>query len=217
MDNKIRLAIVDNHQVVIDGLKSLLEGHPTFVVVHESTKPKEMLDLLVTDNVDILLTDIMMPGMDGFELARKVKKLFPQTNILALSMSHQGALINDKFNEAHVAGYVLKNVGRAEFLEALKEIASGGKYFSPEVQAEIANAADRKKELLDAGITNREMEIIRLIEKEKSNKEIADQLFISERTVETHRKNIFRKTGVSTVLGLVKYAYEHGLIIAGRA
>nr|HPN60420.1 response regulator transcription factor [Chitinophagaceae bacterium] len=111
-----------------------------------------------------------------------------------------------------ISGYVLKNVGKQELVKALEKIASGGIYFSEEVISELQRSSERKKQIEDAHLTDREIEIVRLIEKEYNNKQIAEELFISERTVETHRKNIFRKTNTNSVIGLVKYAYEHKLI-----
>ncbi|MBC7888349.1 MAG: response regulator transcription factor [Ferruginibacter sp.] len=208
---KFSLAIVDDHQIVIDGLKSLLEGLENFSVVAECTAPLQMLELLKQRPVDILLTDVMMPVMSGAELAKEVRKKFPAIKILALSMSGQGELVNQMISDADIAGYVLKNIGKKELIFALDKISAGGIYFSEEVLNEMAKASDLKKENATVNLTGREVEIIRLIEKEYSNKLIADSLFLSERTIETHRKNIFRKTKTNSVLGLIKYAYEHKL------
>jgi two-component system, NarL family, nitrate/nitrite response regulator NarL len=209
---KITLAIVDDHQIVIDGLKSLLEGHPNFIVKIESNHPEEMENLLSNIKVDILLTDIMMPVMNGAELAKMVKTNFPDIKILALSMSGQGDLVNQMIDDSDISGYVLKNIGKQELINALEKIATGGVYFSDEVLEEMIKASERKKTNDEVQLTVREIEIIRLIEKENNNKQIADTLFISERTVETHRKNIFRKTKTSGLIGLIKYAYENKLI-----
>jgi len=211
-DRKITLAVVDDHQIVIDGLKSLLHGHENFKVEIETTDPATMVDLLKKKQVDILLTDVMMPGMNGAELAKIVHEKFPKIKILALSMSGQGDLVNQMIEESNIAGYVLKNIGKQELLNALEKISSGGIYFSEDVLNEMLKASDRKKTTAEAHLTIREIEIIKLIEKEYSNKKIADSLFLSERTVETHRKNIFRKTKTSSLIGLIKYAYEHKLI-----
>ncbi|RTL59859.1 MAG: response regulator transcription factor [Sphingobacteriales bacterium] len=209
---KYNIAIVDDHQIVIDGLKSLLHNHPHFQVVIENNNPEEMLNLLKKEDVDILLTDVMMPGMNGNVLAKRVRRLFPDIKILALSMSGQGDLVNEMIDDADIAGYMLKNTNKQEFIKALEKIANGGIYFSEEVIQEMTLASSRKKETEEARLTAREIEIVRLIEKEYSNKKIAETLFLSERTVETHRKNIFRKTKTNSVIGLVKYAYEHRLI-----
>ncbi len=211
-NKKIILGIVDDHQIVIDGLKSLLNGHDQFQVAIECTQSVEMISLIEKKSIDILLTDIMMPGMNGAELAKAVHKQFPEIKILALSMSGQGDLVNQMIDDADISGYVLKNIGKQELIKALEKISEGGIYFSEEVLHEMTKASEVKKENDEAHLTAREIEIIQLIEKEMSNKQIAEQLFLSERTIETHRKNIFRKTNTSSVIGLVKYAYEHKLI-----
>lgn len=209
---KIKIAIVDDHQIVIDGIKSLLENERDFSIDVYTTSSLEMIELLEKIPVDILLTDIMMPVMNGQELAKKVKEKFPQIKILALSMSGQGTTVNEMIKDADIAGYVLKNIGKKDLVDALHKIAGGGIYFSDEILNELDKFKVVKKENSDAHLTAREIEIIGLIEEELSNKEIADTLFISERTVETHRKNIFRKTKTGSVIGLIKYAYEHKLI-----
>ena len=127
-------------------------------------------------------------------------------------MSGQGDIVNNMITDADIAGYVLKNIGKKELLYALEKIASGGVYFSEEVLAEMQKASEILKENDAVNLTRREIEIVRLIEKEYGNKLIADTLFLSERTIETHRKNIFRKTSTSSVVGLIKYAYEHKLV-----
>ncbi len=211
-NKKISLGIVDDHQIVIDGLKSLLHGHDQFEVLIECTQPLEMVGLLGKTPVDILMTDVMMPGLNGAELSKLVHQQFPGIKILALSMSGQGDLVNQMIDDADISGYVLKNIGKQELVKALEKIAGGGIYFSEEVLQEMTRASEMKKENEEAHLTAREIEIIQLIEKELSNKQIAEKLFLSERTIETHRKNIFRKTNTASVIGLVKYAYEHKLI-----
>jgi len=209
---KITLALVDDHQIVIDGLMSLLKGNDNFRFAFATTDPTEVVQKMTQSPVDILLTDIMMPALPGNKLAKQVKEKFPSVKILALSMSGQGDLVNEMINDADISGYVLKNIGKQDLIKALEKIADGGIYFSDEVINELQKTSERKKKNEDAHLTGREIEIIRLIEKELNNKQIAETLFISERTVETHRKNIFRKTNTNSVIGLVKYAYEHKLI-----
>ena len=207
---KINIAIADDHQIVIDGIKSLLKSNQFFQVVLECTQPEMMPELLANKKVDVLLTDIMMPVMNGAELAKIVKSRFPEIKILALSMSGEGALVNQMIDESNISGYVLKNIGQEELVHAIQKISSGGVYFSKEVLAEmIRDAEKRKVPSPEIPLTIREVEIIKLMEQEMNNRQIADKLFISERTVETHRKNIYRKTKTSSLLGLVKYAYEH--------
>jgi len=211
-NGKITLALVDDHQIVIDGLTSLLKGHEKFRFAFATTDSCEVLDKIAQTPVDVLLTDVMMPKLPGNELAKQVKEKYPNVKILALSMSGQGDLVNEMIEDADISGYVLKNTGKKELITALEKIANGGIYFSEEVIDELQRSSQRKKQKEEAHLTDREIEIIRLIEKEYNNKLIAETLFISERTVETHRKNIFRKTTTNSVIGLVKYAYEHKLI-----
>lgn len=210
--SKIRIAIVDDHQIVIDGITSLLENNHNISIVATATSGLDMLQIMQSAKVDILLTDIMMPAINGQDLAKKVKEHFPEIKILALSMSGQGYIVNKMIEDADISGYILKNIGKEELLHAIEKIYNGGVYFSEEVLNELQHFTSLQNENEMVHLTVREIDIIKLIEKEFSNKEIANQLFISERTVETHRKNIFRKTGTGSVIGLIKYAYEHKLI-----
>ena len=211
-NGKITLALVDDHQIVIDGLTSLLKGHDKFKFAFATTDSSEVVEKIAETPVDILLTDVMMPKIPGNQLAKQVREKYPDVKILALSMSGQGDLVNEMINDADISGYVLKNIGKQELVKAIEKIANGGIYFSEEVIDELQRASQRRKKKEEAHLTAREIEIIQLIEKEYPNKQIAETLFISERTVETHRKNIFRKTNTNSVIGLVKYAYEHKLI-----
>ena len=196
---KISLALVDDHQIVIDGLMSLLKGHEKFRFAFATTNPLEVEEKLQQGPVDILLTDVMMPKLPGNVLAKSVRQKFPSIKILALSMSGQGELVNEMINDADICGYVMKNIGKQELIRALEKIAGGGIYFSDEVIDELKRTSERKQRSVQ-------------VEREYNNKQIAEALFISERTVETHRKNIFRKTNTNSVIGLVKYAYEYKLI-----
>lgn len=211
-NGKITLGLVDDHQIVIDGLTSLLKGHEKFNFAFATTDSVDVIDKMKESPVDILLTDVMMPKLPGNLLAKQVREKYPKVKILALSMSGQGDLVNEMIEDADISGYILKNVGKQELVDALEKIAGGGIYFSDEVLDELQRTSQRKKQKEEAHLTDREVEIIRLIEKEFNNKLIAETLFISERTVETHRKNIFRKTNTNSVIGLVKYAYEHRLV-----
>lgn len=211
MPSKIRLGLVDDHQIVLDGLMALLKDEQ-HEIVFSTTNPEEVESLVTQHKIDLLITDIMMPGITGNVLAKAVRKHFPQIKILALSMSGQGALVDEMINDADINGYILKNVNRTQLLTAIDKIFGGEIYFSEEVLDELEQFAKCKKNVADIHLSKREIEIIGLIEKEYNNKQIAEKLFISERTVETHRKNIYRKTGTSSVLGLIKYAYENKVI-----
>lgn len=208
----ISIAIVDDHQIVIDGLMSLLKGEHRYKFAFATTEPATVLNKLREHEVDVLLTDVQMPVMPGNVLAKAVKETFPQIRILALSMSGVGHVVDEMIRDADIAGYVLKNIGKSELIKAIDKIAAGGIYFSDAVLEELRLTGERKKENEAAHLSVREIEILKLIEQEHSNREIADMLFISERTVETHRKNIFRKTGTNSVIGVIKWAYEHKVV-----
>ncbi|MCY1510268.1 Response regulator protein VraR [compost metagenome] len=202
-----KLFIVDDHQLVVDGLRSLLHDEEKYVVVGSTTQPKNVIAMLDELEVSVLLTDINMPEMTGVELTRQVKRKFPHIKILALSMFGEKQVVREMM-DAGISGYLLKNTGKYELIEALNKLAAGQSFFGEDLTKALIKGFSET----DCRLTNREIEIIRLIEKEYSNKMIAEQLFISERTVETHRKNIFRKTETQSIVGLLKYAYEHKII-----
>jgi len=205
----VNIFIVDDHQMVIDGLKLLISGDDAFTVCGESSNPANVTSMLAGNPADILLTDVSMPAMSGVELTRLVKKQFPTIKILALSMFGDTETVSEMV-AAGVDGFILKNTGRDELLEALHKLAEGNKYYTADITHQLVKAMRETRE--GNNLTDREIEIIRLIEQEYNNKQIADMLFISERTVETHRKNILRKTNTQTVVGLLKYAYERKII-----
>jgi two-component system nitrate/nitrite response regulator NarL len=214
--DKIRLFILDDHQMLIDGIKALLKFEKRFEITGESTKGSLALEMIRANTPDIVLTDIQMPDISGIDFTKSLKEEFPELKILALSMFGNQEMISAML-EAGVSGYVLKNTGKEELVNALLKIAAGGMFFSDEVSVEMAlamqDSARRKpEEITPIHLTEREKEILKLISKEFSNAQIAEKLFISERTVETHRKNIFRKTGTKGLVGLMRYAMIHHLI-----
>lgn len=207
--DKIKIVLIDDHQMLIDGIKSLLSGAENFEVIAEFTSAKKLLEQINELNPYIVITDINMPEMNGIELTLELKKNYPSIKILALSMHGDKAMIS-KMIDAGVSGYILKNTGKTELLEALTQISSGNVFYSHEVANELIHAKQNTSN--EVNLTPREVEIIQLIAKEKSNAQIADELSISERTVETHRKNIFRKTNTKSVIGLVKFAMVKGIV-----
>ncbi|MES2829370.1 MAG: response regulator transcription factor [Bacteroidota bacterium] len=205
----VNIFIVDDHQLIIDGIQSLLNGSDVYSVIGSTNHPELVLDLLQDTPVDILITDVSMPVLSGVELTRMVKKKYPKLKVIAVSMHGNSEVIKEMLN-AGISGYILKNTGRKELIDALDKVVSGGTYFDENVTREILSNFSKGDE--ESRLTNREIEIIRLINDELSNKLISDKLFISERTVETHRKNIFRKTNTQSVVGLLKFAHAHKLI-----
>lgn len=209
--NIIRIAITDDHRIVIDGLKLVLKTKKNLFVAAEATSAAEMIALLKKTPVDILLTDIMMPQINGFELSMLARKGFPDLKILALSMSEDGEMIVKMIEQAKVDGYIPKASGKNELIDAIEKIIKGNKYFSPQIleQYEVYKKLKNDNEVFH--LTTRELEIIECIMQYFSNKQIAEHLFISERTVETHRKNIYRKTNTKGEAALIEFVKKHKL------
>ncbi|MDD2965110.1 MAG: response regulator transcription factor [Bacteroidales bacterium] len=214
---KIALLIVDDHRLIIDGMVALLSHQEAIATVEGVTSAHDALEVLSHRHFDVVMADINMPGMNGIELTRNIVALHPRTTVLALTMHDDSTLIN-RMIEAGASGYILKSTGIDELLEAITSVAGGEKFLSRDVQKIIMQRIYNANDAI-AGIkpdvvrlTARESEILQLIAREFSNEQIAEKLFISERTVETHRKNIFIKTGTRTLVGLIKYAIENDLI-----
>lgn len=212
---KKRIFLVDDHRMILDGLQSLLENDDHFETAGTYTSAAEAIKYIDSLKPDFIITDISMPGMNGIEFTAEVKKKYPHIKIIALTMSGDAGMI-EEMTAAGISGYVLKNTGRKELKESLEKVSSGEMFYSTEAAAAMLMALRQQKKLRDeeekAHLTPREKEIIKLIAQEYSNAMIAESLFISERTVETHRKNIFRKTNTKNIVGLIKYAMEHKLI-----
>ena len=200
--------MVDDHQILIDGIKNILE-EKEFIIVAEALDSRSALEFLEKHPVEIIITDISMPGEDGIELIKKVKKLYPEIKIIVLSMHEEKGIVQDAI-QLGVNGYLLKNITQQQLLHAIQRVKENKFYISEEIaHILVENIHDKTDTRL---LSKRELEILKLIAREYSNKHIAETLFISERTVETHRKNIFRKTNTHTVVGLIKYAIENKLI-----
>jgi len=211
----MRIIIADDHQMMIDGLLSILAPYPDLVVAGIAKNGIQALELLKKEVADIVLTDISMPDMGGAELTRNIKQLYPQVCVIALSMHGDTAHV-DEMIEAGVSGYIYKNASNKELIEALDKVYNGRQYFSDEIASAIVRSLNdhtrRRHEEEKVSLTTREQEIIRLIAHEYSNARIGEELSISERTVETHRKNIYRKTNTASLVGLIKWAYENKAI-----
>lgn len=211
------MAIAEDHQTVIDGLLSMLHKHEYFKAVIITTNPQELLRQMACTPVDILFADITMLYRNGHEMANKVKELFlpPKRGIKMVALFEKGQtnIVNTMIEEGTLTGYVLKTTDKQSLTKALENMIDHI-YTNDKTLKDMPNPTVRLRKVTPelTHLTDRELEVIRLIEQEYSNKQIAERLFISERTVETHRKNIFRKTKTNSVIGLIKYAYEHKLV-----
>ncbi len=210
--NPIRLLIADDHQVVIDGLKSLLREHDDIRIIGEALSGEQVLSHAALASVDVAMIDIGMPGMNGIEVAKILHERHPTIKVLMLTLHDQRAIILESV-KAGATGYLLKNAGQQELLTAIRRVASGKRYFSSEVAVTIVDDASAKStESSREILTEREIEITRLLLLEMSCAEIGDKLYISARTVETHRRNIMHKLGLKSLLGLMKYAVQKGWV-----
>ncbi len=216
----IKILLVEDHMVVRNGIKLLLESQDGFEVVGEASNGKEALQFLNSNPVpDIVLTDISMEEMDGIELLHELKKHYPSIKVVILSMLNQINYVVEAF-ESGLAGYLVKNVGYNELLFGLNHIANGGRYMSEEIAMILwdqvrsgQSYAQVSGELqTDFDISDRELEVLKLIAEGYTNIEIADKIFLSKRTVEGHRQNLIDKAGVKNTAHLVKFAFERGIL-----
>ena len=211
----ISLLLVDDHPMIVEGIRQMLLPEADLQVVAQANGGEQALELLeIHPHVRVVLLDLSMPGMSGIELARAIRAGWPNVRVLALSMFHDHTTVAEVL-EAGGAGYVLKTASRTELSTAIRQVAAGGTYFSQDVADTLLQSqqiAAGLEATRPPAITPREREILQLVAREHSNLEIADALFISERTVETHRRNLLAKTNSKSVVGLIQYAIRHNLL-----
>jgi len=207
------ILIVDDHQMFIDGLKSLLRKQNTYIVTGEAHNGIEALSVIEKNEFDIILCDISMPEMDGIELTKILKDKKPNIKIIILSMHNDPAVVSE-IMMAEAEGYILKNTGKEELFDALNKVSNGGTYYSKDVMTNILKGIKNEKKSTDElkQLSEREIEVLKLIVEEYSSEKIAEKLFISKRTVDTHRINILSKTNCKTLVGLIKFAIRNNLI-----
>lgn len=216
--NNIKLLIVDDHQMFIDGLKAILRHFTNITVIGEALSGEDALVFLDSSEPDVIITDISMPGMKGDELAKKVSELYPNIRILALSMHNDIAII-DKMIKAGVKGYILKNTGRKELIEAVNAVSRGETFYSTEVKEEMLKKYVSKTQNFMpskhfskykiVNFTRREKQLIKFLIEGLSNADIAENLRLSVNTVKSHRKNIYSKTNVNNTASLIEYLSEN--------
>ncbi|GAB5524207.1 MAG: response regulator transcription factor [Roseivirga sp.] len=214
MSTAVRIFLVDDHPMVIDGLLGYLEDKSLYNIVGTASNGITALEKLEKIEADIVLTDIQMPYMDGIDLAKELLRKNPAQKVIALTMFNEPQLIK-RMLQIGVMSYVLKSSGKSEIQQAINIVMQGGQYYSAEVTHVIMNklrGVGQKAAVSNSpALTDREMEILHLILKQQTNQEIAEELFISARTVEAHKRNLLEKTGSKNVAGLVLYAIDHQL------
>lgn len=212
---KGNLLIVDDHQFIVQGIKSMIAGHVKVGEVTEATNGKEALEWLEThsESVQMVITDLSMPVMNGIELCKVIKQRWPSIKVMILSMHNSLVMIKEAL-AVEADGYMLKNAGQPEFIKGIERILNDTTYFSQDVlpvilrQAEKSGTVHPPKSLL----SQRELEVLSLIAQEFTSQQIAEKLFISKQTVDTHRMHIMQKTGSKSVVGLIRYAIQFKII-----
>jgi DNA-binding NarL/FixJ family response regulator len=211
----IRVLVADDHAIVRSGIRHVLEGEPGFTVVGEASNGAEALALAEELAPDVAVLDISMPGISGLQAASELRRRHPQTRVLILSMHDNTEYVLESL-KAGVHGYLLKDSAAAELGDAIRAVCRGELFFSPPVARHLGAAV---RDQVGAGppgaleqLTGRERQVLTGVAGGRTNKEIATELGISHRTVESHRESLMRKLGVYTVAGLTKIALEEGLI-----
>jgi two-component system response regulator NreC len=213
--SRTTIVLADDHVVVRQGLRALLESEPDFVVVGEAADGLEVADLVERLKADVLVLDLMLPGLNGLEVTRQVQQRSPQTRVVVLSMYANEAYVLEALRNG-AAAYVLKEASAADLVHAIREVMAGRRYLSPplsesaiELYVQKAKAAPRDPY---EALTTREREVLQLAAEGQSNPEIADRLGISVRTVETHRANLMHKLDLRSQTDLVRYALKRGIL-----
>lgn len=203
----VRVVIVDDHPMVVEGIQSILESYDDVEVIAAFCNGQDIIDRVETLAPDVILLDLNMPGLGGLSTAEILLERRPGTRILILSMHDSPEYISSALSHG-AEGYVLKDVPTEEIKHAIDAVMAGERYLCTGAQGSLAPFTPPEREQL----TNREQTILLQLAQGRSNKEVAQALDISVRTVETHRKNIKRKLGISSTAGLTRYAMEHGVL-----
>jgi two-component system response regulator NreC len=211
----VTLVLVDDHLIFREGLRALLAGEPDLQVVGEAGDGLEAIQLVERLQPNVLVLDLMMPGLNGHEVACQVSQRVPATRIVVLSMHTNEAYVLRALKSG-AAGYVLKGSGATELIQAIREVAQGRRYLSPPlseraIETYIQKAQGSSLDLYET-LTTREREVLQLAAQSCSHADIASQLSISPRTVETYRANVMRKLGLRTQTDLIRYALRHGIL-----
>jgi len=208
-----RVLLVDDHTLVRAGVRRILEAHPGIRVVGEVPDGDRAIEELEAGGIDVVVLDLTMPGRDGFTVLAEIRRRWATVRVIVLTMHSSGEYVARAVREG-AKGYLLKDSAVQDLVAAIESVMEGGEFYSPAVQRSLADAlrqGDREPSPLDQ-LTEREREVLRLVAEGLATKEIAARLFISTRTVETHRANLMRKLDLHSVALLTQFAIREGLV-----
>ena len=210
----INLLVADDHQLIADGISTILSTEKTIGAIYTAQNGREAVDDVMVKDIDCVIMDINMPVLNGLEATKLIKQEKPQVKVIVVSMLSDAAIVS-KMMKAGADAFINKDTGKAELLKAIEKVMQGEKYISPQISNNLfTHLTDRNvyKEDIEKQLTAREVEIIRHIADGLTNHEIADKLFLSIVTVDTHRKNMLAKLHLKNTASLVKYAADHRLL-----
>jgi DNA-binding NarL/FixJ family response regulator len=209
----VRVALIDDHPIVRQGLRTLLQTEPSFAVVGEADDGIAGVELVQRVRPDVLVVDLMMPGLNGLDLIKQVLKSQPKLRILVLSMQSADSYVVEALN-CGAAGYVLKETGPSEIIQAIRTVVGGDRYLSPKLAERLLATATGTRKITDPyeTLTPREREILHLIIEGHTSPQIAKRLVLSPRTVELHRSRIMKKLDLHNQTDIFRYALERGLL-----
>jgi len=210
----IKVLLADDHKIFREGIIAMLRDEEQIQIVEEASTGKEVERILENTPIDVILLDIKMPEMNGMDTAKFIKERYPATKILVFSSFDEDRYIF-KMIQIGISGYILKTISLSNLLTAIKTVANGDSYFSKEVSKKVVrqfSSSRTQKVGIGDQLTEREQEILKLVAKGLTNAEMGDMLFISPRTVDTHRRNLMQKLDLHNVMELTQYAREHGFL-----
>ena len=209
----IRLVLIDDHNIILDGLTSLIEKEEDIQIINSFTNPIEALTFIEKKLPDVVITDLDMPKMKGEDVMAIIKSKSPHSKVLILSMHNEKSVIKQLIKEG-ADGYLSKSASKSEILNSIRTVTTGAKYFSKDVMNSLIeeDSTQVSSNFALKEFTEREIEVIKLIAKGLSSKQIGLKLFISHRTVETHRNNILKKLDSNGVAGIIRFAFQNKLI-----
>lgn len=211
MEAQIRIFIADDHQLLLDGMAKIIEDIPDMQLVGTALSGEDTLAYLKDHPVDVVLLDINLPGLNGVEICKRISKYHPEVKVLTLSMYKRPSYIQ-RMLQFGAMGYLLKDDRAEEIENGIRKVMQGEHYFSSQIKLDLLSILQQKNKAKSQEITDRELEVLECIAHGLTNQEISEKLFLSQHTIESHRKNILAKLEAKNTADLIRIAIEKGLI-----